>query len=97
MGGGVIIVPLLVWMLGFDVRSATATSLAAIAVIAVWGVATYGALGNVAWVFGLLVGIPALLGAAAGVRLRRRLSTQAIARAFAAVLVVAAILLVVLR
>lgn len=97
VGGGVVIVPLLSWLLGFDARSATATSLAAIAVVAVWGVATHGVLGNVDWAYGALVGLPALIGVTLGVRLRRHISTEVIARVFAVVLVVAAILLLVLR
>jgi uncharacterized protein len=94
VGGGVVIVPLLMMLLGFDARAATATSLAAIAVIAVWGVGTHAVLGNVEWAYGLLVGVPALLGALVGVRVRARVSAQAIARVFAVVLVVAAVLLV---
>lgn len=84
-------------LLGYDIRAATATSLAAIAVIAVWGVATFGALGSVNWGYGLLVGIPALIGVTIGVRVRSRISAQLIARVFAVILVVAAILLVTIR
>jgi uncharacterized protein len=97
VGGGVIIVPLLMALLGYDARAATATSLAAIAIIAVWGVAAFGALGSVEWAYGLLVGIPALLGVTIGVRLRARISAQLIARVFAVILVVAAVLLVLIR
>ncbi len=84
-------------LLGVDARVATATSLAAIAAIAIWGVAAYGVLGDVNWVYAALVGVPALVGVTAGVRLRQHLSPVHIARVFAGVLVVAAVLLLVLR
>ena len=95
VGGGVVIVPLLIILCGYGSRAATATSLAAIAVIAVVGTATHGVLGNVDWVAAMLVGIPALLGVTLGVRLRARLSAVTISRAFAVLLVAAAILLAV--
>lgn len=95
VGGGVVMVPLLIMLCGYGSRAATATSLAAIAVIAAFGVATYGALGNVDWLAAALVGIPALAGVTLGVRVRARISAVTISRAFAVLLVVAAVLLLV--
>ncbi len=95
VGGGVVMVPLLIMLCGYGSRAATATSLAAIAIIAAVGVAAYGVLGNVDWPAALLVGIPALLGVTLGVRVRARLSAVMISRAFVVLLVASAILLVV--
>ena len=95
VGGGAVIVPLLMGLGWMDARHATATSLASIAIIAVWGVASYAALGNVDWLLALVVGIPALFGTLIGVRLRARVSTMVIARAFAVLLLASAIALVV--
>ncbi len=95
VGGGVVMVPLLILLCGYGSRAATATSLAAIAVIALMGVGTHGVLGNVDWLAALLVGIPALLGVTIGVRVRTRISAVAISRALAVLLVAAAVLLVV--
>lgn len=95
VGGGVVMVPLLMLLCGYGSRAATATSLAAIAVIAAVGVATYGAVGKVDWVAAVLIGIPALLGVTLGVRVRARISAVMISRAFAVLLVIAAVLLVV--
>lgn len=95
VGGGVVMVPLLILLCGYGSRAATATSLAAIAVIALVGVGTHGVLGNVDWLAALLVGIPALLGVTIGVRVRGRLSAVVISRALAVLLVAAAVLLVV--
>jgi len=95
VGGGVVIVPLLIGLCGYGARAATATSLAAIAVIACVGVATHGALGNVDWLAAALVGLPALIGVSLGVRVRARISPEAISRLFVVLLIVAAVLLVV--
>lgn len=95
VGGGVVMVPLLMLLCGYGSRAATATSLAAIAIIAAVGVATYGAVGKVDWLAAVLIGIPALLGVTLGVRVRARISAVMISRAFAVLLVIAAALLVV--
>ncbi len=95
VGGGVVMVPLLIIACGYGSRAATATSLAAIGIIALVGTATHGLLGNVDWVAAALVGIPALLGVTLGVRVRARISQATISRAFAVLLVVAAIVLAV--
>ncbi len=95
VGGGVVMVPLLIMLCGYGSRAATATSLAAIGVIALVGTATHGVLGNVDWLAAMLVGIPALLGVTLGVKVRMRLSQASISRAFAILLVAAAVLLAV--
>ncbi len=95
VGGGVVMVPLMIVLMGYDSRTATATSLAAIAIIGAWGTATYGALGRVDWVLAALLGIPALLGVAIGVRVRAHISAVLISRVFAVILVATAVLLLV--
>ena len=95
VGGGVVMVPLMIMLCGYNSRAATATSLAAIAVIAAWGTITYGLLGNVNWGLAAVVGIPALLGVVVGVRVRARISAVLISKVFAVVLVASAVLLVV--
>ncbi len=91
VGGGVVIVPLLVLWLGFDQRVATGTSLAAIVVIATVATLVHGAYGNVHIGDGVLVGVPAVTGVILGTQLQRRISTKAISLAFAALLTVVAI------
>ena len=70
VGGGSVIVPLLILWLGYDLRAATGTSLAAIVFIAAFAAAAQAAYGNVRVLDGLLMGVPAvggvLLGHAAG-------------------------------
>jgi len=83
VGGGIVIVPLLMLWTRFEVRTATATSLAAIGITAVAGVTTYAVIGDVRPGYAALVGIPAAAGAIAGTRLQTRLHAQVIEYLFA--------------
>jgi uncharacterized membrane protein YfcA len=91
VGGGTVIVPLLVFWLGYGEREATGTSLAAIVFIAGFAAAVQGAYGNVHVLDGLLVGAPAVGGVLLGTWLQQRLNVRAISLLFAAVLVASAI------
>lgn len=94
VGGGSVIVPLLMLWLGYDSRSATATSLAAIVLIAAFAAATQGTYGNVHVLDGVLVGVPAIAGVLFGTWLQQRVNTRAISLLFAGVLVASAVELV---
>jgi uncharacterized protein len=95
VGGGSVIVPLLMlWLVGYEERTATATSLAAIVFIAAFAAAVQGAYGNVDVRDALLVGGPAVLGVLAGTWLQQRLPSRSIALMFAVVLVASAVELV---
>jgi uncharacterized protein len=90
VGGGSVIVPLLVLWLGYDERAATATSLAAIVLVAAFAAATQGLYGNVDVLDAALVGVPAVAGVLIGTWLHRRLANRTISLLFAAVLVASA-------
>jgi uncharacterized membrane protein YfcA len=90
VGGGSVIVPLLVLWLGYDERAATATSLAAIVLVAAFAAATQGLYGNVHLLDAVLVGVPAVAGVLLGTWLHRRVRNRAISLMFAAVLVASA-------
>ena len=94
VGGGTVIVPLLILWLGYEERMATATSLAAIALIAAFAAAVQGLYGNVRVADAALVGVPAVAGVIAGAWLAQRVPGRAIALLFAAVLVASAVELV---
>ena len=94
VGGGTVIVPLLVLWLGFDERTATGTSLAAIVVIAALAAGAEGALGNVDLGKGVLVGLPAIGGVLAGTAAQQRIPQHAVAAAFSVLLVVSGVMLV---
>jgi uncharacterized membrane protein YfcA len=93
VGGGVIVVPLLVLLAGFNGRVATGTSLAAIGLTALFGVVAFGLLGEVEWDDALVVGLPATAGSLAGTWLQQRVSSRMLVLLFAVFLLAVAVLL----
>jgi uncharacterized membrane protein YfcA len=91
VGGGIVIVPLLLLVAGWEMRSATATSLAAIGITATAGVITYVVHGEVRPVYALLVGVPAAFGAVGGATLQQRVPVRTLSYLFAFVLVAIAV------
>lgn len=87
VGGGIVIVPLLLLLCAFDVRSATATSLAAIGITAVSGVIGFAFHGDVRVEYAALVGLPAALSVAGATAWQQRLRTRTLERLFALFLV----------
>jgi uncharacterized membrane protein YfcA len=96
VGGGTVIVPLLIFWLGYGERLATGTSLGAIVLIGLIGVAAQGGLyGNVQVVTGLLLAIPAIAGVVLGTELQQRIPQRTVSLLFAALLVAVAAELIV--
>lgn len=87
VGGGIVVVPLLLLLCAFDAREAAATSLAAIGITAVSGVAAYAFRGDVDVAHGALVGVPAAIGAVGATAVQQRLHLRTIELLFAALLV----------
>lgn len=94
VGGGTVIVPLLVLWLGYGEREASGTSLTAIVFIAAVAAGVQGLYGNVDLAKGVLVGVPAVGGVLAGTWLQQRISQRTISLAFAGLMVLAAVQLV---
>lgn len=94
VGGGTIIVPLLIFWFAYGEREAAATSLAAIAVIGALGAAVHGLYGNVDPLAALVIGVPAVAGTFAGTAVQQRITPDAVALVFAALLVASAIALI---
>jgi uncharacterized membrane protein YfcA len=88
VGGGTVIVPLLVLILGFDQRLAAGTSLAAIVPTATVGVISYAVHGSVAWIPAIILAVGAVFGAQVGTWLLPRVSQTALRWGFVAFLVV---------
>ena len=86
VGGGIIVVPLLILAVDFPERSAMATSLAAIGLIALVGSVSYGVRGDIQLGYAALLGLPAALGAVAGASLQQRLATPILTYSFSALL-----------
>ena len=86
VGGGIVIVPLLILLAGFGTREATATSLGAIVITALAGVALYALRGKVDVAYAALVGIPAMGGAVFGAAAQHRISSRFLTIAFSVLL-----------
>ena len=86
VGGGTVVVPLLIVLLGYGEREATGTSLAAIAVIAAIAAGAQALYGNVDPAKAALVGVPALAGILAGTTIQQRLPERWISGLFAVLL-----------
>jgi uncharacterized protein len=91
VGGGVIVVPLLILLLGYSTRWATGTSLAAIGLTALFGMTAYGALGEVSWPDAALVGFPAVLGVLLGTWAQQHVPTRVLTLLLSVVLVAVAV------
>ncbi len=88
VGGGTVIVPLLVLLLGFDQRLAAGTSLAAIVPTATVGVISYGIHDSVAWIPALILALGAVIGAQIGTWLLPRMPITALRWGFVGFLAV---------
>ena len=91
VGGGIVIVPLLLLFCGWDSRAASATSLAAIGIIALSGVIAYAIHGDVRVEYAALVGLPAAVSVAGATALQQRLRTRTIEFLFAGFILAVAV------
>ncbi|MFJ3385522.1 MULTISPECIES: sulfite exporter TauE/SafE family protein [unclassified Curtobacterium] len=88
VGGGVIVVPALMAFLHVDQRSASASSLVAIAPAAVVGAITYAAQGEVHWLAALTLAVGSVVGAPIGARLLRAVPLRVLPWVFVGFIVV---------
>jgi uncharacterized membrane protein YfcA len=93
VGGGIILVPLLVW-LGFDRHRAHATSLASIIPIGISGALAFAAAGEVDLAVGVLIGLGGVLGSSVGAALMHRSSPRTLTVVFSLVLLGAGVRMV---
>ncbi|MEG4940303.1 sulfite exporter TauE/SafE family protein [Microcoleus sp. F4-D5] len=91
VGGGVIMVPLQIWLLGESIKTAIQTSLGVIVITAISATAGHAAHGNVLWVVGLILGGGGLLGAQVSTRFLPRLPDRIVSLAFRSLLAILSI------
>jgi uncharacterized membrane protein YfcA len=91
VGGGILIVPALVLLLGFTQRLAHGTSLAAVLPIAVASLTSYAVEDKVDWKVGALLAVGAVAGAVIGTHILHRLPHDMLAIIFAVLLVATAV------
>ncbi|CAN5142925.1 sulfite exporter TauE/SafE family protein [soil metagenome] len=90
VGGGIIMVPLLIWLARMDQRHASATSLLAILPTAIVGAIQYGLRGEIHLLAAVLLAAGGIVGAIVGARLLKRLPLAVLRWLFIALLVVIA-------
>lgn len=94
VGGGFIMVPLFVSMLGIPMRLASGTSLTAVCILAIPGVIEQAVLGNIDYMVGVAMMVGSIPGAIVGANLVKRVPERALRFAFALFLLLMAVLLV---
>ncbi len=97
VGGGIVMVPLLVFWLRYGQRDAHAISLGAIVPISIAGIATYGIAGQVRYWQAIALAAGSVVGARFGARLLARIDERLLKVVFGAFLVGVAVLMVVRR
>ncbi len=78
IGGGVIHVPLMVYLLGFPVHVATATSHFVLAVSSLAGVVSHFLLSHIVWLPALGIGAGAVIGAQIGAKISKKTKSKVI-------------------
>ena len=95
VGGGIIIVPGLVFLLGLTQHEAQGTSLFVLAMPVVWlGLMNYWKDGNVQWKYGLVVAVAFFVGAYFGSKLSLRLSPSIVKLLFGILMALVSIKLI---
>lgn len=86
-GGGFLLVPLFVLVLGLTMPQSAGTSLVVIAVLSVPTLATHWALGHINWSVAAAFALGSIPGAVIGSRLAQRLPAEAMKRGFGVLLI----------
>ena len=94
VGGGFIMGPLMLALIGIPMKKASGTSLIAVMILAIPGVIEQGLLGNINYTAGIMVAVGSIPGAVIGARLVRKVPERILRFIFGGFLIVAAILLV---
>lgn len=94
VGGGFVMVPLFISVLGISMREASGTSLVAVCILAVPGVIEQALLGNVHVSVGLAIAVGSMPGSILGTSLVKRIPESALRLLFASFLLVVAVILV---
>ncbi len=95
VGGGFLMVPLFLSVIGISARQASGTSLVAVMILAIPGVVQQGLLGNIAYLVGIATCAGSIPGALVGARLAARIPERTLRFAFGYFLLLAAALLMV--
>lgn len=91
VGGGAVMVPLQILLLGETIKTAIQTSLGVIVITAISACLGHALQGNLLWAEGLMLGFGGLLGAQISTRFLPRLADQVVSLAFCTLLILLSI------
>ena len=91
IGGGVIHVPMMTYLLHFPVKVAIATSTAILAVCAIFGALSHAMLGHIMWPVAVSLGIGASIGAQLGVRFAAKTKSAFLMKCTAVLVMITAV------
>jgi len=91
VGGGVILVPLQILLLGESIKSAVRTSLGVIVITSISACAGHAIQDNINWEAGLILGVGGLIGVQVSTRFLPKLSSETVTNLFRAMLIVLSI------
>ncbi len=94
VGGGVVMVPLQMLLLGESIKEAVRNSLGAVTLIAIWAAGRHALAGNVLWWAGIYLGVGGLCGAQLGARLLPKLPDAVVGLLFRGLLLLLSIYMV---
>lgn len=94
VGGGFIMVPLMLSIIGIPMRKASGTSLIAVMILAIPGLIEQGIIGNINYLAGIAIVIGTIPGAVIGARLVTKVPERTLRLLFGCFLIVAAVMLV---
>lgn len=94
VGGGFLMVPLFLSVIGIDMRKASGTSLLAVMILAIPGVIQQAIMGNINYVAGIAIAIGSIPGAIIGAKLVTYVPERTLRFIFGGFLLVAAVILV---
>ncbi len=95
VGGGIIIVPALMWALGYTQHQATGTSLAVLLLpVGILAVINFHRSGNLDWRAALIIGAAFVFGAYFGSKLSLSLDAATVRKVFGGVMIIAALKLI---
>ena len=95
VGGGFLMVPLFMGILGLPMSITSGTSLIAVMILAIPGTVTQALMGNVDWLVGIAVAVGSIPGAILGAKLVKRVPELALRFGYAVFLLAMAALLVI--
>lgn len=93
VGGGFIMVPLFISLLGIMMRQASGTSLVAVTILVIPGVVEQGLLGHIDYIAGIAMAVGSIPGAVIGASLIRKVPERKLRFVFGAFLLISAVVL----